>query len=104
MVPPGHAPGHMQVEVLIVTIVAGDNLFQQTAPFLVGMRVLQTNTIKAVLQAEQMFSQAKRLVGINRDDFIHAVTKNETSIQHGNACFLDRHEITVEINHDEPCS
>jgi hypothetical protein len=51
-----------------------------------------------------MLRQAKSFTRIDRDYLVYAVAKNETPVQHRNTGFLDRHEITVQINHDEPCS
>ena len=93
MVTLGNPARDVEIKRLVIAIIAGNNLFQQPAPFVVRMRILKANSVKAVLQAEQMFRPTKRLAGIHRNDFVHAIAKNETSVQYRNSRFLDRHEM-----------
>src|SRR5690242_3579764 len=99
MIALGNAPGYLEVKGLVIAFISGNDPFHQAPPFVIGMRILQADAIQAVLQALQMIGQAKRLARINRNDFVHAIAKNEASIQYGNSRFLDGHEMTVQINH-----
>jgi predicted RNA methylase len=99
MIALGNAPGHVQVKGLIIAFISGNDPFHQTPPFGIRMWILQADAVQAVLQALQMIGQTKRLARVNRNDFIHAIAKNEAPVQHGNARFIDGYEITVQINH-----
>jgi hypothetical protein len=47
----------------------------------------------------EMLSEAEWSAGISGNYFIDAITKYKTAIQNRNACFLDRHKLTIKIYH-----
>ncbi len=49
------------------------------------------------MQPGDVLVQREDLVAINRHDFIDAITKHKTAIEHGNARVFRRHPLAIQI-------
>jgi len=77
-----------KVQVLVFSFVPGDNFCDNLYPSGDAVRIGNPDAIQAVLQALQVFSQAKCTTRIHRNNFVHPVAEDEAAIQHGNPGFL----------------
>lgn len=50
------------------------------------------------MQALQMFVEPKQFAAVDGDDFVHAITKNKTAIQHWHTSLVSGQEFIVEVD------
>ena len=75
-----HAARDVQVDVLVLRLVALDEFAHAFFPFIVRVRVGDAYAIKAALQAHQVLVQPERAARVHRDDFVDAVAENEPAV------------------------
>ena len=62
------------------------------------MGIREADAVETVLQTAQMVRHSKRLTPVNGNHLVDTVAVDETSIEHRNACVLERKEFAVQVD------
>ena len=81
----------------VVRLQAGHQARENVFPFLRRVWIGQTNGRQARLQAREMMWQAKQPSTECRDDFIYAVSEDESTVENGHLGLVGREKLPVEI-------
>jgi hypothetical protein len=98
----GDAARHLEIDALVVEGLLGDQLQDDVAPLGPAVGVADPDGGEAALQAREVLVDAERHARVDRDQLIDAVAEDEAAVQHGDLRFLDRHEPSVQKDHDRP--
>ena len=98
----GNAARHLEIYALVLEGLLCDQLQDDVAPFGAVVGIADPDRGEAALQARQVLVHPERHARIHRHQLINTVAEDEAAVEHRNARLLDRHELSIQEDHDRP--